>query len=100
MKIHEVPEGEGRATLCCGTFPSFLRSGDMLTEHPEIVTCDNRVPLCPDCKGEAGYLGMRTEPPGFGVGESIVILKVDPCAHEFRVRVGLDTKIRLEKRQT
>lgn len=101
MLIHEVPEGEGKVTLCCGVFPSFLRSGDLVTEHAGIVTCDRRVPRCPDCNGEAGYLGMRTEPPTFGVDETATILKVDPCAHEFRVRIGIqDSKIRLEKRKT
>ena len=100
MKVHEVPEGEGRSTLCCGMLPSFLDSGDLLTEHAGIVTCDGRIPRCPDCKGEAGYLGMRTEPSDFGVGRPVVILKVDPCAHEFQVRVGIDSKIRLEKKET
>lgn len=101
MKIHEVPEGEGRATVCCGMFPSLLPSGDLVAGHSEIVTCDNRAPRCPDCKGEAGYIGMRTEPPEFGVSDAAVIMKVDPCAHEFRVRVGIqDSKIRLEKRGT
>lgn len=98
MKIHEVPEGERASTLCCGMFPSFLRSGDLLTEHTEIVTCDNRVPRCPGCKGEAGYIGMRTEPSEFAIGgRSVIVMKVDPCVHEFRVRIGTDSKIRLEK---
>lgn len=101
VRIHEVPEGEAKATVCCGTFPSLLPSGDLVTEHSEIVTCDNRVPRCPDCKGDAGYIGMRTEPPEFATGDAMVIMKVDPCAHEFRVRVGIqDSKIRLEKRGT
>lgn len=99
MKIHEVQK-EGAATACCGTFPSLLRSGDLATEHAEIVTCDSRVPRCPDCKGEAGYIGMRTEPPAFGTGESATVMKVDPCGHQFRVRVGIDAKIRLEEWKT
>lgn len=84
--------------MCCGMFPSFLQSGDLVTEHAGIVTCDRRVPRCPDCNAEAGYLGMRTDAPNFGTDETIVILKVEPCAHEFRVRIGIqDSKIRLEK---
>jgi hypothetical protein len=96
VKIHEIREG-GEVTECCGVPSLSVPSGDLLTEHPEIVTCDLRVPRCPDCKGEAGYLGMRTEPPHFGVGEAAVFMKVDPCAHDFRVRVGIDSMIRLEK---
>lgn len=99
--IHEVPEGESRATSCCGTFPSLLPSGDLVTEHAGIVTCDRRVPRCPDCNAEAGYIQMRTEPPAFGVDESVVVMRVAPCRHEFRVRIGIqDSKIRLEKRKS
>lgn len=102
MLIHEVPEGEGEVTLCCGMFPSFLRSGDLVTEHVGIVTCDNRVPRCPECDGGVSCLGMRVEPTvNFDEDVTVTILKVDPCAHEFRVRIGIqDSKIRLEKRKT
>jgi hypothetical protein len=97
MLIHEAPEGEGKATLCCGTFPSLLRSGDLLTEHAGIVTCDRRVPRCPDCNGEAGYLGMTTVQPNEFSSMGETVLTVEPCMHSFTVRVGLDAKIRLEK---
>ncbi|WGV35740.1 hypothetical protein SEA_FRANKENWEENIE_47 [Streptomyces phage Frankenweenie] len=103
MKIHEVLDGDGKENpvVCCGMLPLLLPSGDLVTEHPEIVTCDNRAPRCPECKGEAGYIGMRTEPPVLAMDDAAVIMKVDPCAHEFRVRVGIqDSKIRLEKRGT
>ena len=103
MKIHEVLHGDGKEdpVVCCGMFPLLLPSGDLVTEHAEIVTCDNRAPRCPDCKGEAGYIGMRTEPSEFAIGDAVVIMKVDPCAHEFRVRIGIqDSKITLEKRGT
>jgi hypothetical protein len=44
---------------------------------------------------------MRTEPPAFGVDESVVVMRVAPCRHEFRVRIGIqDSKIRLEKRKS
>lgn len=98
MYIHEVSEEQSGATPCCGAFPSLLPSGDLVTEHAGIVTCDRRVPRCPGCNGEAGYLGMRTEPTAFGAGEPVTVLKVEPCAHEFRVRVGIqDSRIRLEE---
>ncbi len=98
MLIHEVPKGEAKATLCCGTFPSRLPEGDFITEHPGIVTCDRRVPRCPDCNGEAGYIWMRTEEAcEFSSTERNVTMKVDPCAHKFLVRIGLDMKIRLER---
>lgn len=99
MLIHEVVEGRSKATLCCGTFPALLPSGDLVTEHAGIVTCDMRLPRCPDCNAPAGYLGIHIEPPNFGVDEAVRVLKVDPCAHEFRMRITVqDSKIRLEKR--
>jgi len=98
MLIHEVPGGENEVTTCCNVPSLHLPSGDLVTEHAEIVTCDRRVPRCPDCKGEAGYIQMRTELPTFHVDEQIITMKVEPCAHKFRVRVGIrDSKIRLEK---
>lgn len=98
MLIHEVPEGEGKATLCCGTFPSLLRSGDFVTEYSGIVTCDRRLPRCPDCNGEAGYISMSTEQASEFSSMGETVMKVDPCAHSFIVRIGMDLKIRLEKK--
>lgn len=99
MLIHEAPEGEDRETRCCGTLPPLLPSGDLVTGHAGIVTCDRRVPRCPDCNGEAGYIWLTAEPPVHSTGEPVTVMKVDPCAHEFTVRVGIqDSRIRLEKR--
>lgn len=100
MKIHEVGEGEGGATLCCGIFSSFLPPGDLLTGHPEIVTCDSRAPRCPHCKTKTAYLEMRTELPDFTTDEALVIMRVKPCTHKFRVHLGINRKIGLEKWDT
>lgn len=94
-----MPKGEGKATLCCGMFPSLLPYGDLITEHAEIATCDNRLPRCPDCKGEASCIKMKIEPSAnFDMDTPTIILRVEPCVHEFWVQIGVDSKIRLEKR--
>lgn len=98
MVIHEIPEGEAKATLCCGMFPSRLPEGDFSTVHSGIVTCDRRMPRCPGCNGEAGYIQMRTEQASeFSAVERNVTMKVDPCAHKFTVHIGMDMRIRLEE---
>lgn len=98
MLIHEVPEQEGKITLCCGMFPSLLRSKDVFTRHPEIVTCDGRVPRCPGCKGEAGYLGMSTQYASEFMSANETVLTVEPCEHAFTVHITPDFMVSLTER--
>lgn len=97
MKIHEVPEG-GRFTSCCGVRAVLLSASDLLTSHAGIVTCDGRSLRCPSCGGVPNEVTVRTEDPAFEVCETTSLMKFDRCGHVFRVRFGLDMKIRLEEK--
>jgi hypothetical protein len=76
-------------------FPSLLDITDPITEHSEIVSCDDRAPRCPGCLAEATRLGMDVEESDdeFSSIAWVTVLKAEPCGHQFFVHVGENLRI-------